>query len=290
MSAVARAIVEPGFFENGPVQIALAVSAVVSLVVSALGVITVIRGQAFAGHSLADIGAAGGSGALLVGVGPLWGFFLLALAGAGAMELVGADRRRSRDLATGIVLGAGLGLAALFLYLDSRLANASGATSTILFGSIFAISSATIPVVIAVGAAALTLIAAIYRPLLLSSLSRDLAAARGVRVRLVGGLYLAALAAAVALSCLATGAILSTALLIGPAAGALRLTRRPGMAVIVSAAIAIASSCVGVLLAYDSYYWPPAGHGWPASFFIVVLTVLAYLAASAFASRTRRAA
>jgi hypothetical protein len=31
------------------------------------------------------------------------------------------------------------------------------------------------------------------------------------------------------------------------------------------------------VLAYDSYYWPPAGRGWPVSFFVVTLIVGGYL-------------
>jgi len=61
------------------------------------------------------------------------------------------------------------------------------------------------------------LIAVLYRPLLLSSVSYELAAARGVPVRLVGAGYLLALALAVSMSAVTIGAILSTALLIGPA-------------------------------------------------------------------------
>jgi len=34
----------------------------------------------------------------------------------------------------------------------------------------------------------------------------------------------------------------------------------------------------GILLAYDSYEWAPAGHGgWPVSFFVVTLIFIAYL-------------
>ena len=102
-------------------QIAATVGAVVAIVSGAVGVFTVLRGQSFAGEALGDIGTTGGSAAFLVGVGPLWGFAAVAVAAAGVMELIGIQRPRGRDLATGIVLGAGLGLAALFLYLDDRL-------------------------------------------------------------------------------------------------------------------------------------------------------------------------
>jgi zinc/manganese transport system permease protein len=94
----------------------------------------------------------------------------------------------------------------------------------------------------------------------------------------VGLLYMLALALAVGLSSLAIGAILSTALLIGPAAVALRLTRRIGWAIVAACLIGVASTVLGVLLAYDSYDWNSRHAAWPVSFFIVVLIFLAYLA------------
>src|SRR6185437_10518131 len=118
-----------------------------------------------------------------------------------------------------------------------------------------------------------------YRPLLLSSASPELAFARGIPVRITGALCLVAVALAVSLSALTIGAILSTALLVGPAAAALRLTSRPGLAVLWSAVIGLAATWLGVLLAYDSYYWPPAHQGWPVSFFVVALVLVFYLLA-----------
>jgi zinc/manganese transport system permease protein len=113
--------------------------------------------------------------------------------------------------------------------------------------------------------------------LLLTSLSPDLAAARGVPVRAVGMAYLMALAVSVSLSAVIIGAVLSTALLIGPAATALRLAKGPVQAAAVAAAIGVAATWLGILLAYDSYYWPPAGRGWPVSFFVVTLITGGYL-------------
>jgi zinc/manganese transport system permease protein len=269
---------EPGFFASAPVHLALAVGAVVAIVAAAVGTFTVIRGQSFAGEALGDIGAAGGSSSYLIGIANLWGFLAISVAAAAVMELIGIQRARGRDLATGVVLGFGFGLAALFLYLDSTFHNTTGAAITILFGSIFALSNSDLPLVIIFGAIVLALLAALYRPLLLTSASPDLAAARGIPVRLVGALYLLATAVAVALAALTIGAVLSTALLVGPAASALRLSRSPGRAMVVAAVIGIAAVWLGVLLSYDSYNW--SSHPWPASFFVVTLVLLAYLAAA----------
>jgi zinc/manganese transport system permease protein len=268
-----------GFFADSGVQVALAVGAGVAVVGGVVGVFTVMRGQSFAGHAIADLGATGGAAAVLIGVGPLWGFLAIGIAAAGTMELIGIQRPRGRDLATGIVLGAGLGLAALFLYLDSTYHSTSGATVTILFGSVFAISPSTIPIVIVLGLVAVGLVGVTYRPLLLSSISPEIAAARGLRVRVIGMAFLLALAIAVSLAAVTIGAILSTALLVGPAAAALRLTKRPGVAILTASAIGLGATWLGIVLAYDSYDWPPVGHGWPVSFFVVVAVFVSYLLA-----------
>ncbi len=58
----------------------------------------------------------------------------MAIVAAGGMELVGIRRARERSLATGIVLGAGLGLSALFLYFDVTSHSTTGAAITVMFG------------------------------------------------------------------------------------------------------------------------------------------------------------
>jgi zinc/manganese transport system permease protein len=273
------AVFAPGFFTSGPVHTAVAVAAIAAAVCGPVGVFTVVRGQSFAGEALADITTSGGAAAPLLAVEPLWAYVAVTLAAAGAMELAGVQRPRGRDLATGIVLGAALGLAALFFYLDTTETSTTGATVTILFGSIFTVTGSTTTIAVAYGAATLCVLLALFRPLLLSSLSAELAAARGIPVRLVGALYLGVLAAAVALAAITIGTILSTALVVGPAATALRLTRSPARAIVSAVLIALVALWLGILLAYDSYYWPPVGHGWPVSFFVVVLIFLFYLLA-----------
>ena len=270
-------IFEPGFWASGPVHIALAVGTVIAITSAVTGVFTVTRGQSFAGHSLADIATTGGSGAFLVGINQFWGYLAFGAGAAAFMEMIGIQRRRGRDVATGVVLGAALGLAALFLYLGTQYSSTTGASFTILFGSMFVLTSSTVPTLIVSALLALATVLVLARVLLLSSLSPDVAAARGVPVRAVGVAYLVALAISVSLSSVAIGAVLSTALLIGPAATALRIAKGPVRAMVTAAVIGVVVTWLGILLAYDSYYWPPHGHAWPVSFFIVALVVVAYL-------------
>ena len=280
-------IVEPGFFASGPVRVALGVGAVIAITSAVVGVFTVTRGQSFAGHSLADIATTGGSGAFLIGINQFWGYLAFGAGAAAFMEMIGVQRRRGRDVATGVVLGAALGLAALFLYLATQSSSTTGASFTILFGSIFVLTSATVPALIASAVLALVTVLVMARVLLLTSLSPDIAAARGVAVRTVGAAFLIALAVSVALSAVIIGAVLSTALLVGPAATALRLAKGPVRATVTAACLGVAAVWLGILLAYDSFYWPPAGRGWPVSFFVVTLIVIGYLS-TYLRRRTRR--
>lgn len=275
----------PGFFANHEVINALWVGAAVAVVSGLVGVFVIVRGQSFAGHALTDLGATGAAGAVLVGANVWYGFLSFGLMAGVGIEGLG-NRVRNRDVATGLVLSFAMGLGALFLYFDTFQANAS-VSMLVLFGSVFVFDPALTPLLITVGLVALVLLFILYRPLLLSSVSPILAQARGVPVRLVSVLFMLVLAAAVEDGALVLGALLSTALLIGPAATAVRLTARPGRALFWSALLAVASTWAGIVCSYDSYYWPPYGRGWPVSFFIAVIVLMVYLAAQLAPRRSR---
>ena len=55
------------------------------------------------------------------------------------------------------------------------------------------------------------------------------------------------------------------------------MAKGPVRAMAVAAGIGVIAIWLGILLAYDSFYWPPAGRGWPVSFFVVTLIVGGYL-------------
>ena len=278
---------EPGFFSSGPVRTAVVIGSMTAVVSAVVGVFTVIRSQSFAGHALTDVATTGGSAAYYLGLAPLAGFIGGGVLGAGAMEVAGVERVRSRDLATGVVLGAATGLAALFLYLDTTTSATTGATQQILFGSIFTVDPSTIPVVAGLSVLTLIGLATTHRPLLLASLSPELASAKGVRTRRVGLLFMFTMAVAVGLSSIAIGSILSTALLIGPAATALRVTNSLRRSVLVACVLGVVTTLLGILLAYDSSYWDSSSQGLPVSFFIVAITFAGYLCSGIPAVRRR---
>jgi zinc/manganese transport system permease protein len=281
----------PGLFpldllQNEQVVNALIVGAIAAVVSATLGYFVVLRGLSFAGHAVTDNGLAGAAGAVLLGLSALWGLLAFCVLAATGVDLLG-KRARERDVATGVILALALGLGAFFLYIGMRYVNEP---YMLLFGSIFEADPALTPVLATIGAACLVVLAALYRPLLFCSVSPETAAARGVPVRLVGLLFIATMAVGVAEAAQVVGVLLSTALLIGPAASAAYLVARPGLGIAVAAALGVVETWVGIVLAYDSYYWtwPTSGKGWPVSFFITVLALGVYLLARGARPAARR--
>jgi zinc/manganese transport system permease protein len=142
------------------------------------------------------------------------------------------------------------------------------------------VQSSTLPEVFVLSVAVLVVVAIIGRPLLLSSVSTELAFAKGVRLRAVGFVFMVVLAVSVGLSAIVIGSILSTALLIGPPASALKVVGRFGVGVAVAMALGVGATVLGVVLAYDSFYWFPSHRGLPVSFFVVVVVVVEFGVAS----------
>ena len=276
MSGLVNVLFAPGFFQNLQVRDAILLGGVVAAISGVVGVFVIIRSQSFAGHAIADFGGAGAAIAFLLGVNTLWGFLGFGVLSAAGVELLG-NRARERDLATGIVLSFALGIESLFLFLDTHYTGQAGAPMMILFGSIFLIKTSTVPIVAALTALTTVILCAVFRPLLLCSIDPELARTRGIPVKAVSLIFMILLALVVEEASLITGALLSTALLIGPAAAAMRITRRMGPALLCSAVLGILSMWLGIILAYDSYLWPPSHRGWPVSFFVCAFILLFYL-------------
>jgi len=247
---------------------AFAASGVVALVAGAVGYFLVLRGQTFAGHALAHVGFTGATGAVLLGVAPLWGLVMATLAAGIGMGAAG-ERLAQRDVAIGLVLALALGFGLLFLHFYTAFATQATA---LLFGNVLAVDAATLRTLLALGAISLAALAVISRPLLFASLQPELAEARGVSLRLYGVLFLAIVALATAECAQIVGVLLVFALMVGPAATAQRLTGGVGAGVLLSAVLALAEAWLGLALAWYT--------DWPSSFWITALSAAAYLLAA----------
>jgi len=246
-------------------QTAFAAGTVVAIVAGAVGYFLVLRNLTFAGHALSHVGFAGATGALLLGISPFWGLLLFTLAASTAMGLLG-ERLRGRDVAVGVILSLSLGLGVLFLSLYT--AYATQATA-LLFGNVLGVSRESLASLAALGVVSLAALAAISRPLLFATLDPELAEAKGVSLRLISVLFLLIVGIAVAEAVQIVGILLVFALMVGPAAAALRLASGLRTGVLLSVLLAVMETWAGIALSYYS--------DWPPTFWITMLGSAVYL-------------
>jgi zinc/manganese transport system permease protein len=248
---------------------AFAAATVVALVSGLVGYMLVLRGQAFAGHALGHVGFAGATGAVLLGLSPLWGLVLVTVAGGAGMGALGR-RLQEADVAIGIVLSLSLGLGLLFLHFFT--AYATQATA-LLFGNVLGVDRATLWTLLGLAVVCLAGLGVIARPLLFASLQPELAEARGVDLRLLSVLFLALVGLAVAECADIVGVLLVFTLMVGPAATAQLCTARLWPGVALSAALAVATAWGALVLAFYT--------DWPTSFWITAISGVGYVAAVA---------
>ena len=252
-------------FQYAFMQHAYIAGAIVAIVAGVVGYFVVLRSLSFAGHALSHIGFAGATGAVALGVNPIYGLLVFTVGGAVGMGALG-KRIYGRDVVIGIVLAWMLGLGVLFLSLYSGYATEAYA---LLFGEILGISQTDVVVTLVAGVVTIAAIAIMFRPLLFASVDSDVAEARGVPVKLVSILFMVVLAISVSEAVQVVGVLLIFALLVTPPAIAERLTARPGMAIALSVLLALLFTWAGLFI---SFYLP-----YPVSFFITTLAFVTYL-------------
>jgi zinc/manganese transport system permease protein len=255
------------------VHTALLAGAVVAVVAGAIGVFVVTRGLSFAVHAISELGFTGATGALVLGLDPVLGVLGGSLAVGAALGVLSL-RGRERDSAIGAVLAFGLGIGVLFLSLYQGYATAA---TNLLFGSIVGVGDAQLRNLVIVAAIVLVSLAALYRPLYFAAVDPEVAAARGVPVAALSVAIFLLVALTTAEAIQVVGVLLVLTLVITPAAAAQRLTVRPGLTLLLSIAIALASTEGGILLSLAK--------AWPTSFFISTLSFAFYAGARVVSAR-----
>lgn len=261
-------------------QHALLAGTAIALAAGLVGYFLVLRAQIFTGDALSHVAFTGAMAALAGGYDLRLGLFAATI---GVGLLLGGLGRRGRpdDVVIGSAFAWILGLGAFFLtiYTTSRSGAQGGAGTSVLFGSIFGLSTSQTQLAVLIAAAISAVLLLIARPLLFATVDEAVATARGVPVRLLGFGFLALVGATAGEATQAVGSLLLLGLLAAPAGAAIRLTDRPFHALALSAGLAVAEMWGGLLLSAEAPELPPS--------FAIMATATAVYAAT-FLIRPRR--
>jgi zinc/manganese transport system permease protein len=231
------------------VQHALLAAGLVAITCGVVSTFVVARTMAFAVHGTAELAFTGAAAGLLIAGNAVVGALIGALVVATFLGLLGV-RERDRDVSTGVVLAAGLALGVLLLSVNQSFP--ATAATDILFGNVFGVSTSQLVLLSAISLGVLAALAVIGRPLLFASVDPEVAAARGVRVRALGLLFVYLLALTVTEAAQIVGTLLVLSLAITPAAAAQRLTASPARAVVVAVVFAVVAADGGLLVSTQS--------------------------------------
>ena len=247
------------------VQASVWAGAVLGLLGGLVGTFVMKRDLAFAVHGISELSFAGAAFALLVGTDVVAGSLVGSIAASLLIALMGG-RAREKNSVIGVLMPFGLGLGILFLALyEGRAANKFG----LLTGQIVAVDTVQLQLLAVTALVVVLVLVAVWRPLTFSSVDPEMAVAAGVPVRALSIVFLLVLGVSVALSIQVVGALLVLALLITPAAAALKVTSSPPLALVLSIVFAVVATVGGILLAL--------GGRLPISPYITTLSFLIYV-------------
>lgn len=248
-------------------QTALVAALLVGLSCACLGVYVVQRRMAFIGDALAHTTLPGVAVAYLTGVSLSLG---ATLAGVATALLIGWASRRQQlreDTAIGIVFTA---MFALGIVILSRSRTTRNLTD-VLLGNVLAVTIADLWLIGAVTFSVVLVLVIFHKELELTSFDPLYATTLGIAPERLRFLLLILLALTVVTAIQVIGLILTTALLITPAATASLVTKQIRGAMCVAAGLACLSGLMGLLLSY--HLRVPAGAAivlWTASVFVAV--------------------
>ena len=239
--------------------------AVLGVVGGLIGVFVMNRDLPFAVHGISELSFAGAAGALLIGANVVVGSAVGSLIAALVIGALGF-RARDRNSIIGVLMPFGLGLGILFLALyTGRSANKFG----LLTGQIVSVDDPQLLSLVLVSVVVLVALAVVWRPLMFASIDAEIATARGVPIRALSIVFMILLGLTVAVAVQIVGALLVLALLVTPAAAAMRVTASPVLTPVLSVAFAVTAIVGGILLSL--------GGGLPISPYVTTISFLIYV-------------
>ncbi|HEY0501810.1 MAG TPA: metal ABC transporter permease [Kutzneria sp.] len=244
---------------------ALVAAAVLGVLAGVLGPLIVTRNMAFSVHGTSELALTGGAAALLAGINVGYGSLIGAVVAAVILGLL-TRKVSEHDSVIGAVLAFGLGVGVLLLsFYEGNSANKFG----LLIGQIASVDSGSLVLLVTAAVAVLVVLAFIYRPLLFASVDAEVAAARGVPLRILSPVFAVLVGVATALGVQTVGSLLVLSLMITPAAAASRVTASPVVATVLSIVFAELAVLGGIVLSLVP--------GKPVSAFVTAISFLIYL-------------
>lgn len=227
----------------------------IALLASVMGVYLLLRRQVLMADTLSHISLAGVAVGAIAGVEPVAGACLVAVAGAMGMEKLRRHFRSYSEVSVAIVMNAGLATALVLISLHQGLDKGFHAY---LFGSIVAVRQQEVGWIAAIVALAACFFFTLRRPLYAITFDEESAKASGIPVRSISAAFSVLTGLTVSVAMPIVGVLLVSALMVLPAALAVRLAGSFAAALWIASGVGLGGMFAGLTVSYYAGT-PPGG-------------------------------
>ncbi|TVY06899.1 metal ABC transporter permease [Paenibacillus cremeus] len=236
-------------------QRAFCAGGIVALIASVLGVYLMLRRQALMADTLSHVSLAGVAVGSILHMNPSVTGFLVAMLGGIAIEVVRRSYRAYSEMSIAIIMTGGLSTAVVLMSMNQSL---NKGFSAYLFGSVVAVSGEQLWMMLGV-----SLITGIYfillrRPLYQITFDEETAITSGLPVKWISMSFSVLTGMIVAVAMPVVGVLLVSALIILPAALAIRIASSFAAAVVIAMMIGVSGVFSGLAVSYK-LNTPPGG-------------------------------
>ena len=221
-----------------------------------IGSFVVVRRMSLIADALSHVTLAGISFSLFLGqyvtlfsdLNPLYLGTIVSVLSALGLNWLRSKYVHFQELSIPIMMSAGMGLSAIFISLSRGF---SIDLSTLLFGSISAVSPSDITLIVSVSLLTLLVVILFYKQLLFLSFDEEQAKVSGLPSTALHILFMFIVALVIAVSMRIVGTLLVSSLITLPVAAALRFTKSFKQTIIWAIVFGEVSTIGGLVLAYE---------------------------------------
>lgn len=225
-------------------QRAFIVAVLISIITPLIGNVIVLKRLSTIGDALSHSSLAGVAIGLCFGLNPIAVAVVFSVFAALVIEYIRHGFPNYSELATAIVLSFGVGVAAVF----SGFSKSAATFNSFLFGSIVAISSMEMYIVVALSIIVIITIIVLYRELFYITFDEESAALSGVHVKKINLIFTVLTAIVVSIAARTVGALVISSLMVVPVACAMLISKSFKQNVILSVIFAFIFTITGLMI------------------------------------------
>lgn len=237
----------------GFLQKAFITSIVVGIICGVIGSFIVLRGMALMGDAISHAVLPGVAISYILGINYFYGAVVIGVLTALGIGAISQNSRIKNDSSIGIVFSSFFALGIILI----TMAKSATDLTQILFGNILSVRSSDMWLTIIIGAIVLLVVIIFYKELLVSSFDETMAAAYGLKTRMIHYGIMILLTLVTVASLQTVGVILVVSMLITPASTAYLLTNRLSIMIVIASFFGAISAVFGLYISFQ--YNLPSG-------------------------------